>query len=212
MSSKSNRVLGLYKSRNNILEILESLEYKISEYAGFSINEIDAMYSNSQLDMLVHNKNTQNKAYIHYYISDAQTKQLRPNNLEKIIQDLYYIDSVLEKKDTLIIIIDEEPNDTLISKLNYTYDHSGIFVVVYNIKRLQFNILEHKLMPEVTILSDKEVEVLKQTYNIRDLTQLPEISRYDPMALAMCMRPKQVCKLIRNSPTAMYYIYYRVCV
>ena len=211
-SVSNNRILNIYKSRKTILDLLYMQDYEVAEYKTFTINEIDAMYSNSQLDMLVHNPTTQTKAYIHYYISDTQTKQLRPNNLEKIIQDLFYIDTVLDKKDTLIIIIDEEPNDTLISKLNYTYNHSGIFVVVHNIKRLQFNLLEHKLIPEVSILTEPEVEELKKTYNIRELSQLPEISRYDPMALAMCMRPKQVCKLVRNSPTAMYYVYYRVCV
>ena len=171
------------------------------------------MFSNNQLDMLVSkNDASSQKAYIHYFISDTQPKQMRPANLEKIIQDLFYIDSVLTKKDNLIIVVDEEPNDALISKMNYLYDHSGIFVVVHNIKRLQFNILEHKLMPEVQVLTETQQAELMKTYNISNGEQLPEISRYDPMALAICMRPKQVCKLIRSSPTSMYYIYYRVCV
>lgn len=213
MSSVSNnRILSIYKSRKNILELLETQDHDVSEYKNFSITEIDAMFINNQLDMLVSNTQTNTKTYVHYFISAAQPKQIRPANLDKIVQDLFYMEGVLTKEDTIVIIIDDEPNDALITKLNYLYDHSGIFIVVHNLKRLQFNILEHRLMPEVTILNSAQMEELKKTYNIKDLDQLPEISRYDPMALAICLRPKQVCKLIRNSPTSMYSIYYRVCV
>ena len=42
--------------------------------------------------------------------------------------------------------------------------------------------------------------------------QLPEISRFDPQALAMCLRPGQICKFERDSATALKYEYYRICV
>ena len=45
-----------------------------------------------------------------------------------------------------------------------------------------------------------------------DTNQLPEISRFDPQALAMCMRPGQVCKFERESSTALFYNYFRICV
>jgi DNA-directed RNA polymerase subunit H (RpoH/RPB5) len=118
----------------------------------------------------------------------------------------------LTKNDTLIIIVDDEPNDTIITKVKYLYDHDGIFVAIHNIKRLQFNILSHKLVPLCEILSEKEKEELKMTLNIKDLSQLPEISRFDPQSLAICLRPGEVCKFVRDSATSMKNIYYRVCV
>jgi DNA-directed RNA polymerase subunit H (RpoH/RPB5) len=209
MSSNSNRILSLYKSRNNILDILETLGYTISDYSGFSINEIDAMYVNQQLDMLVSHNSSPVKTYIKYFLT---AKQIRPQNLDVIIEDLFVIENVLTKGDTLVIIIEEEPNDTLISKLKYLFDHDGIFVVVHNIQRLQFNILKHKLVPSTTILTDDEVKALQIKYNLKELTQLPEISRFDPVALAIAMRPGQVCKILRSSATALDYDYYRICV
>jgi DNA-directed RNA polymerase subunit H (RpoH/RPB5) len=209
MSSNSNRVLSLYKSRNNILEILESLGYSISDYSGFSINEIDAMFVNQQLDMLLTHKSKPVKTYVKYFLT---AKQIRPQNLDEIIEDLFVIDNVLTKEDTLVIIMEEEPNDTLVAKLKYLFDHDGVFVVVHNIQRLQFNILKHKLVPPTTILTDEEVAALKVKYNIKDLTQLPEISRFDPVALAVAIRPGQVCKILRSSATALDYDYYRICV
>ena len=208
-SSKSNRILSIYKSRKNILDILFENNYNVSEYEGFSINEIDAMYTNSQLDMLITNDTTKHKIYIKYYLT---AKQIRPQNLDDIIEDLFVIESMLTKDDTLIIITEDEPNDTIITKMKYLYDHDGIFVVIHNIQRLQYNILKHRLVPNCYLLDKNEIDELKKKYNIKNLMQLPEISRFDPQALAMCLRPGDVCKFVRNSATAMKYDYYRICV
>lgn len=210
MSASNNRILSIYKSRGTILEILsDNLGYDTTEYEAFSINEIDAMYSNSQLDMLLKHKDNERKVYIKYYLT---AKQIRPQNLDDIIEDLFIIENVLTKEDTLVIITEDEPNDTITTKLKYLYDHDGIFVVIHNIRRLQFNILNHKLVPECTILQDKEIEELKKKHNITNPMQLPEISRFDPQALAMCLRPGNICEFKRTSATAMFYNYYRVCV
>jgi len=209
MSTTSNRILSIYKSRRTILELLGYQNFDVNEYNEFSINEIDAMYNNEQLDMLLnHNKNAK-KVYIKYYLT---SKQIKPQNLDDIIEDLFTIENVLTKDDTLIVIIEDEPNDTIISKLKYLYDHDGIFVVIHNIKRLQFNILEHALVPNCVILEDSEIKDLKEKFNINNLKQLPEISRFDPQALAICLRPGQICKFERDSATALKYNYYRICI
>jgi DNA-directed RNA polymerase subunit H (RpoH/RPB5) len=167
------------------------------------------MYVNKQLDLLVNHKSNDKKVYVKYYL-DA--KQIRPPNLDNIIEDLFVIDNVLTKNDTLIIITEDEPNDTIINKIKYLFDSEGIFVILHNIHRLQFNLLEHSLVPSAVILKDAEIEEMKKTYNIKSLQQLPEISRFDPQALAICMRPGQVCMIFRKSATALSYTYYRICV
>ena len=207
--SSNNRILRIYKSRVNILKQLANQGHNITDYSEFSINEIDTMFSNKQLDMLVTNENTEQKTYVKYYL-DA--KQVRPQYLDEIIEDLYSVETILTKHDTLVIIIDGEPNETIIAKVNYLYNHDGIFVVIHNISRLQFNILEHSLVPPIKILSDGETMQLLNTYKLKDTTQLPEISRFDPQALAISLRPGQVCEIERKSVTAMKYDYYRVCV
>jgi len=110
MASKSNRILSIFKSRKNILDILYEQSYKTSDYEGFTINEIDAMYTNTQLDMLINHEGNGRKIYIKYYLT---AKQIRPQNLEDIIEDLFTIENVLTKDDTLVIIIEDEPNDTI---------------------------------------------------------------------------------------------------
>ena len=208
MALSSNRILSIYKSRNTIIEHLQNLGYNTSGYYEFSINEIDAMYTNNQLDMLLSTPDSK-KIYIKYLLN---IKQLRKDNLDQLIEDLYDIEMVLEKKDTLVIITNEEPNDTIIQRIKYVYDHSGIFIVLHNIKRLQFNILKHAFVPSAHILNDDEIAILKSEYNLKTLMDLPEISRFDPQALSLCLRPNQVIKIDRKSDTALEYNYYRVCV
>ena len=207
-SASSNRVLSIYKSRKTILDLLEYQDYLVEDYAGFSINEIDAMYMNSQLDLLVNHKNNQKKTYVKYFISS----KIRAKDLDEIIEDLMYIENVLQKTDTIIIIVDEEPNESITIKLKYLFDHDGIFVVIHNISRLQFNILEHVLNPQVFVLEENQTTELMKKYNLKSLTQLPEIDRFDPLALALSLRPGQVCEMQRGSATALSYKYYRICV
>jgi DNA-directed RNA polymerase subunit H (RpoH/RPB5) len=96
--------------------------------------------------------------------------------------------------------------------MKYLFDQDGIYVVIHNINRLQYNILNHRLVPSCSILEESEVEELKTKYNLKHIMQLPEISRFDPQCLALCIRPGQICKFVRESATAMEYNYYRICV
>lgn len=111
-----------------------------------------------------------------------------------------------------MIVSNEEPNDTITAKIKYLFDNDQIFIVIHYIKRLQFNILNHVLVPKSKILSTTESEDIKTKYNLQSLDKLPEISRFDPHALAMCLRPKQVIEINRKSDTALEYKYYRICV
>ena len=209
MSSANSSINQIYKSRKNILEILNDKGYEVDEHIDFSVNEIDAMLNNNQLDMLLKTKDDK-KVYIKYSLTSKQVRW--QNTLDETIEDLYYIDNTLTKNDDLIIIINEEPNDNLINKLKYIYDTDGIFIVVHNIARLQFNILKHTLVPECTVLDSKEKEEMLIKYNINNEKQLPEISRFDPQALALCVRPGEICKFDRKSVNSMSAAYYRICV
>jgi len=212
MSSNSSRIISIYKSRSVLLEQLQTRGYNVDNYLSFSINEIDAMLANSQLDMLLTSEDG-TKVYVKYYFTAKQTtKQIKKEVLDNIIEDLYVIDEVLTKNDTLIVIIEDEPNDTILAKLRYLYDHDNIFVILHNIHRLQTNILNHTLVPYMKILKPDEMSEFKTKYQIKDLSQLPEISRFDPQALVVGIRPGEIGHIQRASSTAMTSEYYRVCV
>ena len=106
-----------------------------------------------------------------------------------------------------------EPNDSILSKVKYLYDHDGIFVIIHNIKRLQYNMLEHSLVPKCDVLTNQEKADFMNEYNVNNpVLQLPEISRFDPQALVMCIRPGEIAKFTRESITSLEADYYRICI
>ena len=63
--ASNNRILNIYKSRKTIIDILDKhLSYKVDDYLDFSINEIDAMNTNLQLDMLIEHKSEIGRAHV----------------------------------------------------------------------------------------------------------------------------------------------------
>jgi DNA-directed RNA polymerase subunit H (RpoH/RPB5) len=129
-----------------------------------------------------------------------------------MIDDLFMLTETLTKKDTLFIIIKDEPNETLINELKHIWEKDGIFIVIENIKRLQFNILNHTLVPPHTVLAETDVKLIMEKYNIMDKSLFPDISRFDPVARVIGLRPGQVCHIVRPSKTSIKANYYRVCI
>ena len=60
MASQNSSVLisNIFNSRNTILELMEKQGYNINDYANFSINEVNSMKQNNQLDMLLETDDT----------------------------------------------------------------------------------------------------------------------------------------------------------
>ena len=52
---------------------------------------------------------------------------------------------------------------------------------------------------------------MRKKYNITSDSELPEISRFDPVAKAIGIRPKEVCEILRPSKTSVITKFYRLC-
>jgi DNA-directed RNA polymerase subunit H (RpoH/RPB5) len=217
MASQSSIVLisHIFNSRKVILELMEKQGYNINDYANFSINEVNSMKQNNQLDMLLEtkedaitNETPRKKIYIRFYL----TVRPAPKNIQEMIDDLFILSETLKKTDTLFIIIKDDPNETLINELKHIWESEGIFIVVESIKRLQFNILNHVLVPPHRVIEESEVEKIMKKYNITNKNQFPDISRFDPVARVIGLRPGQVCHITRPSKTSILANYYRICI
>ena len=214
VQNTSSLISSIYKSRTILLELMNMQGYDTNDYEGFSVNEVNTMKVNNQLDMILEKKETdldlnyKPKIYIRYYLA----KSLRPQNLQEMIDDLFNIEEVLGKNDTLFIVVKDEVNETLVNTLKHIWEQDKIFIVIQNLKRLQFNIMKHKLVPPHHVLNNAEVLVIKRRYNIMDDEQFPIISRLDPVAQAIGIRPGRVCEIIRPSKTAISAPYYRICI
>ena len=205
--TQSGQIVEIFKSRENIVSLLKRQDYDVSNYSEFSIHEVNTMFHTKQLDMLFTKQDGSKKAYVKYHLS----KSLRPVNIYEYIDDLFNLEEVLKKTDDLIIIMKDEPNETTEKTLGNIWEQDGIFVTIFNIKRLQYNVLEHSLVPPHYALSEEEGVAIKTRYNILTNDQMPNISRFSPVAQAIGLRPGQICHIVRPSKTAISANFYRVC-
>lgn len=197
----------LYISRKHLLELLENQNFNIDNVKNFSHNDIHIMAKNSQLDMFLTNDSNNQKIYVKYYI----IKELRPQNVNDIIDELFVLEELLHKGDQLLIITKSHMNDTMKRELEKIWANNGLYVNLLSIQELQFNILKHEMVPKHIKLNETQKQEFLDKYNIYKEDRIPEISRFDPVAKAIGLQPGEVCKIIRPSRTSIEGVYYRVC-
>lgn len=196
----------LYRAHKNIILQLDTLGYDVEQYKHFSINDIYTQYQHDELSFMVEHIKTNFKKYVVFHLN----KSLRPANLYEYTEH-YYNSGILTPKDELCIIIKDNINATMKTTLEDLYNEENYLVTIRNIKSLQFNILTNAMVPPHSILSPEESEDFKKMYNIKENTQIPEISRFDPVAITIGMRPGDICKINRPNKTSIDSIYYRIC-
>lgn len=205
MNNSNSHIIQVYNSRKNLLEILETRGFNTSSYNNFSISEIGILTEQDQLDMLLEDSNNK-KIYVKYYIN----KVIKPANIYNMIEDLFYLENILTKKDDLMIIVKDESNETLVQTVKDIWMQDSIYTSIINIKRLQFNILNHILVPKHSILSKPEEIEFKRKFNILD-NNIPDISYFSPVSLVLGIRPNDIVKIERKSRTAIKADFYRIC-
>jgi DNA-directed RNA polymerase subunit H (RpoH/RPB5) len=203
MTSHSIATANIYKSRKILLDQLEARGLDVSEYRDFTMDEIHILQTKEQLNMYI-----DNKVFIKYQLNKVPNEAVIYDDIET----LYTLEKKLTPQDQLIYIIKGDPNDGLLEIVRQVFIQQGIFITIYNMERLLFNILKHSLVPKHTILSDEDKLRVMDRYNMKSDKEFPEISRFDPVAIAIGLRPGQLCHISRPSKTAIYTDYYRLCV
>ena len=212
-TSYSPLISKIYKSRNILLEILKERGYSVDDYTDFSVTEVQAMYNNKELDMLLEHStekksNGENKKlYIKYHL----TTRLGSSHIYDYVDDLFDIEEVLTSGDDLIIISKDKTNQTIRDLVEQLFIKDKKFVNIYNFHDYLFNVLDHEMQPTFRILSNDEKQEIMKRYNIVKDKEFPDISRFDPVSQAIGVRPGQLIEIIRSSPTAVKSLYYRIC-
>ncbi len=226
----SKLITQLYKSRNILLQQLALQGYEIDDFTGCSIQEINILSDKNQMDMLIYKAaNTSvaavcEKIYVKYYYNDE--KQMTTKNLDSFVAEIFGQDEeeddeddtktnqpFLTKNDTLLIVSSQELNDSLTRQLKERWEMHGYYVVIINLARLQYNLLHHELVPHHTVVrSEEEINEIKRKFSITENNQFPTISRFDPVAVAIGLRPGELVAIVRPSKTAITTMYYRICI
>lgn len=214
MESKSIYLSKLYKSRNNIIYYLKEMGYDCASHEHFSMEELDVLQKNEGLDFMV--VKGEEKCYVKYMTEDANTKNpansVKKLNISNIIDDMFMQEGILTEKDTLVLITNEYSVDSIHKALKNIWELKHLYVVLFDLKQLQLNVLKHKLVPKHTKLNPSEKVELYHTLNIEEDAQLPEISRFDPVAKTLFLRPGEVCRITRFDKISYTNDYYRVCI
>ena len=211
--AQSSHINEIFKSRKHIVNFLKRQGFNVADYDSFSIHEVNAMYQAKQMDMLFKKEDGSKKTYVKYHSGKGIQieKSIRPVSIYEYIEDLFTLEDILTKGDDLIIIINDEPNETIEKTLRHIWEQDKIFVNVISMKRLQYNILEHALVPPHTVLSKEDALAVRVKYNIMTDKQMPDISRFSPVAQLIGIRPGDICKIVRPSKTAIETEFYRIC-
>ena len=202
--SNISLITKIFKSRRIVLQQMEERGYDVDRYKNFSLHELHILNKNDQLDMYLESPNKPS-LYIKYHIN----VKLKPKDIYDFLEDLE--NSELNENTELIVIMKDKMNDTMKNFIKNLYHKDKKFVIVFDIHRLLFNILEHSYVPRHEVLDENEKDGLKKKLNIINENQFPEIDRFDPVAQAIGLKPGQICKIYRKSPTAVYSVYYRLC-
>lgn len=88
----------------------------------------------------------------------------------------------------------------------------GKDVQFFELRELQYNISRHVLVPpHIPVRDEAEIEEIVRRYRLKSRTQLPLILSSDPMARYLALKPDQVVRIIRPSPSAGSHVFYRCC-
>lgn len=203
----SDTISKIFQSRNIILDILTTRGYNTDDYKGFNINEIEIQYKNNQLDMLLEEEGTSRKLLVKYHL---ETK-LKKKTIWDMHDDIFNLEEILSKDDELLIITKSYALDTIHKTLSDIYNKEKTYINIFNIEDYLFNILEHSMVPRHRIMTEDETNRIKTKYNIKNNSEFPDISRFEPVARTIGIRPGQVCEITRSSETSVTSKYYRLC-
>lgn len=203
----------LYVSRKIILEMLSFRNVDVENYSNFSQEELDIMYkANPKLtyeinpiDMVFSENN--------YTVKYVLQPKLRTKDVMKLVEDMIE-EKYLEEEGTLILVVRDsmKTEETIENFFESILKKNNIYVQMFSINKLLYNVTEHALVPKHEIVSNEEKNELMIKYNLETEDQLPLIKKNDPVAKYLGMKVGNVCKITTYSETHGIYTKYRLCV
>ena len=201
-------IFSVYTAYCVLLDILKGRGFDVSEYEGFSKTQVAGMLASNQMDLLL--KSSSKKVYVRYELERA------PDLLklaDQFFEPFEETPPVLTHEDDLIIVSKDGANDSKVEMMNDLWENRKVYMAIFSLADLQFNKFRAALVPsKIDILNEEEARDFKKKYYVQDLSQLPTISRYDPIASLLGVRPTQIVKFERDSVAALTLDFYRVCI
>ena len=204
----------LFKCRQVLVEMIESRGYDVSSYSNFSVNEVEAMLKASEKkttgEMGVVDLEVSNDVGSKLYVKHLLSSKLRISNFNSLITEM--IEEYVKSGDTIIFVLKDKINnmESFNSMLESFMIKYGVFVQIFCLDNLLFNITKHMFVPKMRILSVEEKQQVMEKYAAKPY-QMPQILKSDPHAKFVGVKKGDLCEIIRPSETSCTYISYRYC-
>ena len=134
---------------------------------------------------------------IYYLPSKFKWADLKKSFEDEVPYELYILvvkEALTQNNTKFIDALDPKPN-----------------VQIFEIKRLQFNISKHSLVPKHELVTEQEEKQILQEFSLKSKGQLPIILKTDAMAKYLNLKSGDVIRITRTSETSGQYIEYRWC-
>ena len=194
-------VIKFYRARQTIFEMLEDRHYDLSDISPGKDQEFGDFKSNylkKDIDIFIDNPDRQ--VHVIFIYQNKVSPSILRENLEHSLKNYLTKDNKC-----LIIIMKQPPNN---SSLKVKNKHK--FLQLFWVRQLIVNITKHTLVPQHTVLSNEEKEDVIEKFHVPDETHFPIILKTDPICQYYNMQKSDMCRIIRNSPSAGKVEYYRV--
>ena len=209
MSDNFVLIDNVYRSRMNLLDILEERGYNVEKYRKFSPAEATAAVTAlPSLSFKVYNKDNK--------LCDVRYANISRQKLDKFFDDIEDDESENTEVIIMMIVPVSDAHHMVALKQYIKLKESGekrkLRVSFFSIDTLVVNPLKHVLVPKHEILPPEQHAELMQSMYITAKSKFPEIKFHvDPIARCIGAVPGDIVKIIRPSPSAGESVIYRGC-
>jgi DNA-directed RNA polymerase subunit H (RpoH/RPB5) len=205
---------SIYRSRLNLLDLLEARGYDVEKYRKFSpVEATAAAASLSSLSFKAFKKDDETKVCDVRYINVSRQK------LDTFIDD---IEEENAANTEVIVMMSTPITDAhhaaavqyyIRPKENDSKERLKLRVYFFNINMLVINPLKHVLVPKHEIVPVENHKTLMESLYITSKSKFPEIKFHvDPITRCIGAVPGDIIKITRSSSSSGEAIIYRICV
>mgnify|MGYP001296692673 CR=1 FL=1 len=155
----------IFKGRENLVSQLKTAGYKTTSVENITADELHYMHMHNDLDFKV--EGGDKKAIVKYFLN----KPIKAKAIQEMTSELFDPENMfLPEKSVIILVVDSEPNTTLQDVVKQIFAEEKIHIIIYYLKRLQFNVLDHVMVPKHTILSEVDRASFIEKFNISEVS------------------------------------------
>ncbi|PNH06992.1 DNA-directed RNA polymerases I, II, and III subunit RPABC1 [Tetrabaena socialis] len=119
------------------------------------------------------------------------------------------IKKLLDYEGTIILVSKEKPGTLALKGL----DEAAHNIHVFDVNELQFNVSRNALVPKhEPIRNEADIDAIIKSSRVKSKFNLPLIHNTDPMARYLALKPGELVRITRLSPSAGEYVSYRCCI